>query len=651
MHLLKNAPIKRKLMLVIMLISGISMLLVCTAVTIYELILFRKDATYQIATMAEMIGNNSKAPLIFKDANSATETLNALRADSRIVAARIYRNGGEAFASYLRDASDSAVLPSEPLVEGVSAQGSKLLITRRISIEGEPLGTIVVYADLGGIVRARLVSYGAIISLVFVGSFLVALLLSSGLQKSISGPILQLTDVARKVSTEKNYVVRAVKYDEDEVGVLIDAFNSMLDTLAASRERLRESEEQYARAVRGANDGIWDWNLQTNECYFSPRWKSMLGYEDQQVGNTPDQWFDRILEKDRANTHKAFDEHVAGHSEQLEIEYRIQHRDGSYKWCLTRGLVVTDDSGTPLRIAGSQTDITRRKKAEELKTVNARLLESSRKAGMAEIATSVLHNIGNVLNSANVSTSLLSESIIHSKVPNLSRAVAMIREHGQDIGKFFSEDEKGKRFPVYLATLAERLERQQHKDRQEIAALEKNIAHIKAIVNMHQSYSNSSGILAPVSMAEMVDDAIQLNDAGLVRHGVSVERDYSPVPPVMIDRHKVLLILVNLISNAKYAADKIDEADRQVRIAIRRTPDDRIQVAVIDRGVGIAKENLTKIFSHGFTTRKDGHGFGLHSSALAAKEMNGSLVAESDGSGCGTTFTLELPLVKEEAVA
>ncbi len=98
-------------------------------------------------------------------------------------------------------------------------------------------------------------------------------------------------------------------------------------------------------------------------------------------------------------------------------------------------------------------------------------------------------------------------------------------------------------------------------------------------------------------------------------------------------------------------ADKIDEADRQVRIAIRRTPDDRIQVVVMDPGVGIAKENLNKIFSHGFTTRKDGHGFGLHSSALAAKELNGSLVAESDGPGCGSTFTLELPLTKTEAFA
>ena len=650
MQLLKNAPIKRKLMLVIMLTSGISMLLVCTAVTIYELILFQKDATDQLTTMAEMIGHNSKAPLIFEDADSATQTLDALRADSRIVAARIYGNGGEAFASYSRDPSDGAVLPSEPLVEGVSAQGSALLITRRISIEGEPLGTIVVYADLRG-VRTRLVSYGAILGMVFVGSFLVALLLSSKLQKSISGPILQLTDVARVVSTEKNYTVRATKSDEAEVGVLIDAFNSMLDTLAASRERLHESEERYARAVRGANDGIWDWNLQTDECYFSTRWKSMLGYEEQQVGNTPDQWFDRILEEDRVITHKAVDDHIAGHSEQLEIEYRIQHRDGSHRWCLTRGLVVTDDSGTPLRIAGSQTDITRRKNAEELKAINTRLLESSRQAGMAEIATSVLHNIGNVLNSANVSTSLLSESISHSKVPNLSKAVAMMREHGQDLGKFFSEDEKGRRFPEYLATLAERLERQQNQDRQEIAALETNIAHIKAIVNMHQSYSSSAGILAPTSMAEMVDDAIRLNDAGLARHGVSVERDYSPAPPVMTDRHKVLLILVNLISNAKYALDQI-EGDRQLRIAIRRTPDDRIQVAVSDRGVGIAHENLNKIFAHGFTTRKDGHGFGLHSSALAAKELHGSLLAESDGPGCGTTFTLELPLAnKEEAAA
>ena len=176
----------------------------------------------------------------------------------------------------------------------------------------------------------------------------------------------------------------------------------------------------------------------------------------------------------------------------------------------------------------------------------------------------------------------------------------MIQEHGHDVGKFFSEDEKGRRLPAYLAKLAERLEREQHHNRQEIAALEKNIAHIKAIVNMQQSYARSAGVLEPVSMAELVDDAIRLNEAGLVKHGLSVERDYSPASPVMIDRHKALQILVNVISNAKYAMARIDEADRQVRIAIRCTPDDRIQVVVMDRGVGIAKENLSKIFSHGF---------------------------------------------------
>jgi signal transduction histidine kinase len=123
---------------------------------------------------------------------------------------------------------------------------------------------------------------------------------------------------------------------------------------------------------------------------------------------------------------------------------------------------------------------------------------------------------------------------------------------------------------------------------------------------------------------------------------VEVVREFENVPPMNVDKHKLLQILVNLVRNAKYACQESERVDKQMTVRVANG-DGRIKISVIDNGVGIPPENLTRIFNHGFTTRKDGHGFGLHSGALAAKEIGGSLNVHSDGPGQGAAFTLELP--------
>ena len=133
-----------------------------------------------------------------------------------------------------------------------------------------------------------------------------------------------------------------------------------------------------------------------------------------------------------------------------------------------------------------------------------------------------------------------------------------------------------------------------------------------------------------------------MNASALVRHGLEVVRDFQADPTINVERHKVLQVLVNLIRNAKYACDDSGRPDKKLTVRIQQT-NDRIQLAVIDNGVGIPPENLTRIFAHGFTTRKDGHGFGLHSGALVAKELGGSLSVQSDGPGLGAAFILEIP--------
>lgn len=300
-----------------------------------------------------------------------------------------------------------------------------------------------------------------------------------------------------------------------------------------------------------------------------------------------------------------------------------------------------------LQIAHDDLEKRVRERTEQLEQVHKQLLEASRKAGMAEVATGVLHNVGNVLNSVNVSATLVAESIGKSKVSGLARAVALLQEHELDLGSYLGSDPRGKLLPAYLVQLSEHLQTDQETSVKELNFLRQNIDHIKRIVAMQQTFASASGVEECVDVRELLEDCLRLNQSSLSRHGVEVIREIDEVPLIILDKHKVLQILVNLVSNARQACDDSGRIDKRLRLRLT-SGDGRVRFSVTDNGIGIPAENLTRIFNHGFTTRKDGHGFGLHSGALTAKELGGSLQAQSDGIGLGATFTLVLPLTPPE---
>ena len=190
------------------------------------------------------------------------------------------------------------------------------------------------------------------------------------------------------------------------------------------------------------------------------------------------------------------------------------------------------------------------------------------------------------------------------------------------------------------------LAREQKEILQEIHTLLANILHIKEIVAMQQDYSRVSGVIETLNIEDLVEDALRLNSGALDRYAIKLVREYSEMQPVAVDKHKVLQILVNLISNAKHAFDDSRGNEKQITLRITNA-NDRVRISVIDNGIGIPAENLIRIFNHGFTTKKNGHGFGLHSGALTAKELGGTLTAFSEGTGRGSEFTLEIPLQKK----
>jgi signal transduction histidine kinase len=284
----------------------------------------------------------------------------------------------------------------------------------------------------------------------------------------------------------------------------------------------------------------------------------------------------------------------------------------------------------------------------ELEEVHRELLDTSRQAGMAEVASGVLHNVGNVLNSVNVSCTVAGERLAAIDVASLRDAGALLKQHESDLNDYLTGDPKGRQLPGFLSMLAVEMAAEKEAVFKELETLRKNIDHIKEIVAMQQEYAKVSGVMETLPMAQLVEDALRLNAGALSRHEVEVVREFADLPSLPVDKHRVLQILVNLIRNAKYALDDRGHEDKRLTVRIGRNGNDRIKIEVDDNGIGIPPENLPLIFRHGFTTRREGHGFGLHSGALAAQEMGGSLRVYSAGPGHGATFTLELPLAPKK---
>jgi PAS domain S-box-containing protein len=405
-------------------------------------------------------------------------------------------------------------------------------------------------------------------------------------------------------------------------------------------EKLAASQELFSQILESVTDLVVVLDLTGHRIFGSPSYRQLLGEETPVAGSDS---FANIHPEDADNVRRIFHETVASGVGQ-RTEYRFRVKDGSYRFIESQGSVIRDRDGQIHNILVVSRDITARKQAEaELTRTQQELVAASRQAGMAEVATGVLHNVGNVLNSVNVAAHCLADGLRKSRSNRLGKIVKLFQEHQADLGQFLTNHLQGREIPGYLAQLAEHLESERTGALQEIAHLQKNIEHIKDIITMQQSFARRSGLMEIVKVPELMEDALQMNASGFNRCPIQVVKEFAVVPPVPVDKSKLLQILINLIRNAQHACDESHRDDSRMTLRIL-SASDRVQISVSDNGVGIPPENLTRIFNHGFTTKKNGHGFGLHSGALAAQEMGGSLNVQSRGVGQGATFTLELPL-------
>jgi PAS domain S-box-containing protein len=640
----RDLPIQQKMLVMTLLICGAVLCVAIAALFSFQVLNFRSNFQRDAATLAVIIANNSTAAMAFKDDKAATEVVGALKAKPTVVAASLVLPDGSLFAHY-GNTEDAKELSQFPPAREYRFKGGYLLFTQPVELNQEQLGTLYLRFDFRRTFLELLNFYALVIVGIIIVSTGLAVFLSRRLGHTITGPVLQLAQIAQIVGEKKDYSVRAsVSRRDDELGRLTGAFNEMLSRIQSQDAALNLSQQRMEALIHSIDGIVWERTPDTFRFTFISRQsEDLLGYAPQAWLDQPNFWEEKLHPQDAAKAVQTGHE-MAARGEPYSYEYRMVAADGRTVWIRESGTVLVE-KGQPVAMRGIFHDITRQKlDAEQLDKLNRQLIDTSRSAGMADVATGVLHNVGNVLNSVSVSATVVADRLRHSKVLKLCRATAMLREQNSHLGDFLTTDPKGKLIPGFLSTVSEELASERTELIARMDAVGEHIKHIREIVTMQQNYAKVSGVYENLSPMELVEDGLRLNVAAFERHHIELVREFEEnLPKVCVDRHKFLQILINLLRNAKHAMEHVVERERRMIIRMSMASSDRVKVVISDNGIGIPPENMTKIFNHGFTTKKDGHGFGLHSGANAAKEMGGSLTARSDGHGQGAEFTLELP--------
>lgn len=285
------------------------------------------------------------------------------------------------------------------------------------------------------------------------------------------------------------------------------------------------------------------------------------------------------------------------------------------------------------------------KALEELRNAQDKISSTSRKAGMAEVATNVLHNVGNVLNSINIGVLSLSERLRQERVPKLTRIIKLINENQDRLADFLANDPKGKAIPAYLERFADVLQDDHFQYQTEVDCIQENINHIKKIIATQQTHAKTVEIQQSVDIQKLVESAIELSLNEVEHATYEVSSSFEPGLAIVSDKHSILQMVTNFIKNAKESIQERNPPLGTIHIDAHSCCDAKhARIQISDNGVGIEPKDLPKIFTHGFTTKQDGHGFGMHSCANAAKVLGGKLQITSKGKNQGATVTLTLPV-------
>ena len=619
---IRDLSIKGKLMLITMLINTVSLTLASTAFVVYELAIFRDQMRQEISALAEIIAGNNTGAVAFEHNESAQESLDTLRKQGHVIAACIYRQDGTIFASFRRDPSVEFP-PVEPRGDFDEFRDDGVVVFRRVMVDREHIGTVYVRADIAR-VYARLWQYLGIVALVLAGSSLLAFVLSSLLQKLVSRPILELAQTATRVTIHKDYSMRAAKAGRDEVGILIDGFNAMLDTVeehTAERQRaqgvLEQRVEERTRALRESERRFRDMlqNLkllavildgQGNVTFCNEHVLQLTGWSATEVLGQC--FFDRFLPPERRRPARLeFLEKVRKGELPVHEESEILTRDEETRLVSWTHTLLRDAGGRVIGTASIGLDSTEERRLEE------HLRQSQKLEAVGRLAGGVAHDFNNLL------TIILG----YSDLVLLAARDPAVREHAQEVKK---ASERAAALTKQLLAFSRR------------QVLQPSVLDLNVVVR------DTEKMLRRLIGEDI--DLMSVGDDGLGR--------------VRADRGQIEQVLVNLVVNARDAMPDggrltietenvlLDEAYVHTHGVTQAGP--YVRLSVTDSGHGMDAATQARVFEPFFTTKREGKGTGLGLAMVygIVKQSGGYIWVYSE-LGRGTTFKIYLPRVYEEA--
>lgn len=423
-------------------------------------------------------------------------------------------------------------------------------------------------------------------------------------------------------------------YENDQDRYLLER------SIDISSKEMRETNSKLEYAQDIAQMGYWHYDADTNTAMWSKGLFKILGIPPSNTALNYTEFLELVHPNDRPGL-KIVVEKALREKIDYDYELRVQSKDNNYKWYRTIGKAIPEKN----QISGVLMDITKRKIIEEqIHELNNKLVSTARLAGMSEVATSILHNVGNILNSVNVSAIILKKNISKIHYKKLSAIKTMFDENINRLSEYLLNDPKGKLILPYLDALSKSLQEEYEENMKEANTLENNINNIKEIISMQQSLSGISNLTEKISIPDLINNAVK--SVILEKHQIDVQIEIAPeINDFVTDKSKLFQILTNLLTNAKDSVLLHEfNNSKEIAISVNRTNENHINIKVLDNGIGIQRNNLDRIFSFGFTTKKTGHGFGLHCSAIYARDLGGTLNAESNGAGKGAQFVLDLPI-------